>query len=98
MKKEDLEHAKELGLDPKKIKCWSCFDGEYAPYYGMAPHSHLTPDGKNIVTSTLFLDIIDWPNNFEPDKEPLEDFEIRQGTWYCSNLSCHYSKEKYKEK
>lgn len=49
-------------IDASKSNCKTCCDGEYYPYYGLAPHLHGSAIGQ-----TKFKDEL--PSNFTPDTE-----------------------------
>lgn len=93
----DIQFAIKSGKDPEKIKCWTCFDGEFFPQYGRAPH-------QSFIETTLKGKMADdlpqskWPDNFEPDWDDIPESERESytgpmcGVWYCPNNCEHGGK------
>lgn len=90
-----LSHCEEKGIEVKDIKCFWCLDGEYAPHYGKAPHKSFT---EIFSTRDHYLDPKDYPENFVLSDECKNGEPFPEGTYYCKNLECDYSKNKYLEK
>ena len=88
-----LRFMKEDGVDPDKVKCWSCFD-EHPLSYGLAPHNHAMKDNKIVFGGTTYEPEDNWPENFIPDIEEGEKQPI--GIWLCHDM-CAGAKE-WKEK
>ena len=63
-------------------KCKICADGNFYPFYGLAPHYHSMKDSKSIL-STEILSKDHWPENFIPDKK-----DSHSGIYYCTNPEC----------
>jgi len=85
----------------KLMKCTLCADGSAMPSYGVAPHRHNMKLTGSVIGSTEVLPQDNWPDNFEPDLEPSEVWDgkgLMTGTYYCENLECDYSKQKFKDR
>lgn len=98
LRKENPEFYRDLEKDKDKkleeFHCLFCFDGEFAPYVGRAPHGF----ADLILTGNFQTEKPeDWPKNFIPEMEDIEVHEIERfipimlGTWYCENQECEHS-------
>lgn len=71
-------------------KCKVCFDGEFYPHYGLAPHIHNIEKFNNndyVMTTTITGEL---PENFVPDEGCKT-----HGVWYCENQKCKNHKDNY---
>ena len=71
------------------VKCETCEDGEYFPYYGLAPHAHdIKRINDRMAISTAFASKDAWPANFKEDPEAPGC-----GIWSCPDCSAADTQE-----
>jgi hypothetical protein len=66
-------------------KCKFCYDGEFYPYYGLAPHqtTYSVFEHKESEIKTVYIDKLYWPENFVESRD-----EPGFGMYFCPNKKC----------
>jgi hypothetical protein len=89
-----LSHCYEKGIKIQDIKCFWCLDGEYAPWFGKAPHKNFTETGLSVLEDD-YLPESCYPENFVLSDDCKNGEPFAEGTYYCTNLECQFSKDKF---